>query len=160
MRDLDILKGIKKHFNIKEFIDSVTYDKHGEKAWKFIDIRLLHTMLVIRTLIGRPITINNWAYGGKFTQRGLRTNVSSIVSNKVKKGLLYLSAHVMGKAVDFDVQGMTADEVRDWIIENEVNIPYKIRLEHKINKTGKTITWVHLDVFYSENNPKVYLFNV
>ena len=66
----------------------------------------------------------------------------------------------MGKAIDFDVKGMTADEVREWLIENEDLLPYKIRLEHKINKTGKTITWVHMDVYYLERNKKLTLFNV
>jgi len=73
---------------------------------------------------------------------------------------LYLSAHLMGKGIDFGVAGMSADEVRTWIIENQDLFPCKIRLEHKVAKTGKTITWVHLDVYYEEKNPHIYFFNV
>ena len=71
---------------------------------------------------------------------------------------MYLSAHVMGKAIDFDVKGMKATEVRDWVEENQDIFPYKIRLENKMN--GKPIRWSHLDVYYSRKNPKVYKFNV
>jgi len=87
----------------------------------------------------KPMTINNWKWGGSFSQRGLRHNRSSMVQ---KKTSIYLSAHMFGKAVDFDVQGMSAVEVREWIVENEDLFPCKIRLER--NLKGKPISWVHL----------------
>ena len=67
---------------------------------------------------------------------------------------LYLSGHVMGKALDFNVKGFTAEEVRAWIIKNRDLFPFKIRLEHTLK--GKVINWVHLDVFQNEKNPKIY----
>ena len=88
-------------------------------------------------------------------QRGLRHNKSVMVR---RKDSIYLSAHMFGKAVDFDVQGMDATEVRAWIIKNANLLPCKVRLENK--KKGKPISWVHLDVIQEEQNPKVYLFNV
>jgi hypothetical protein len=42
-------------------------------------------------------------------------------------------------AVDFDVTGMKAEEVRKWIKDNQIFLPYPIRLEEDVN-------WVHLDV--------------
>ena len=66
----------------------------------------------------------------------------------------------MGKGIDFDVEDMTADEVREWIIAHHDLFPYKIRLENKILKTGKTIGWVHLDLFWYPDNTKIYLFNI
>ena len=74
------------------------------------------------------------------------------------KNKLYLSAHLFGKGVDFDVQGMTAVEVRKWMVENAHLFPVKIRLENLLK--GKPISWVHMDTFYEQKNPKVYLFNV
>jgi len=158
MSEADILRGIKDYFAIHEFVDKTTFDRHGERAWQFICPRLLHTILVIRDEIDKPITINNWKWGGGFSQRGLRTNVSHIVSKKTDAGKLYLSAHCMGKAIDFDVKGMTAPEVREWIQDNEDLLPYKVRLENSMN--GKPINWVHLDVYYLERNPKIKLFDV
>lgn len=157
MSENEILKEIKEYFDIRELVDKETYDKYGEKAWQFMCPRLLHTMLVIRKELDKSITVNNWHIGGSFSQRGLRTNMQPIV--KAKKNL-YLSAHLMGRALDFDVKGMTSHEVRNWLVANASKLPYPIRLENKFAKTGKEITWVHLDVFYNDKNSKVYLFNV
>jgi hypothetical protein len=153
-----IYEKIKEYFDIREFVNKTTYLKHGENAWMFIDPKLLHTILVIREALGRPMTINNWSYGGKFSQRGLRTNIGQIVMKMVAKRRLYLSAHVMGKAVDFDVKGMSAIKVREWLVENKDLLPCKIRLENTMK--GRPISWVHLDVFWSKKNSKVHLFNV
>jgi len=157
MRDDEIFKKIKEYFDIREFVDKTTYDRYKNRCWQFFSPRLLHTLIIIREELGRPITINNWHIGGKFQQRGLRTNVSPLV---VKKHHLYLSAHLMGKAVDFDVKGLTAEDVRNWILDNSDLFQCKLRLEHKIAKTGNNISWVHIDCFSNEKNPKIYLFNV
>lgn len=158
MTDNEILNRVKQYFVIQELVGVNTYNRYGKNAWKFIDIRLLHALLIIRQGIGKPITVNNWFFGGKFTQRGLRTNLQQIFKNYFKRGVLYLSAHVMGKAIDFDVEGMTANEVRIWLIQNEDLFPFKIRLEQRLK--GRYINWVHLDVFQDETKPKIYLFDV
>lgn len=158
MEDKKIYEEIKEYFKIQEFVSPKVYKKYGEGAWQFLCPRLLHTVLIVRKELGKPMTINTWAFGGKFSQRGLRSNLGSIFMSKFKKGVLYLSGHVLGKAVDFDVKGMTANQVRDWLVENADKLPYKIRLENKLK--GKYISWVHLDVMWKESNPKVYKFNV
>lgn len=158
MNEVEILKGIKKYFNIKEFVGSFTYKIHGERAWKFFDFRLLETILILRIHIGRKIFINDWYKGGKFSQRGLRTILQQLVKNFFYKNKLYLSGHLLGKSIDFDVEGMTAEEVRNWIEKNRYLFPYKIRLEH--NKNGKPIPWVHLDIIYELKNKFIYFFNV
>ena len=109
--------------------------------------------MIVREGLNKPITVNNWHIGGRFEQRGLRDNTQPIVKDKTIKGKLYLSAHVLGKAVDFDVKGMTAQKVRQWIVDNHELFPCKVRLEDGVN-------WVHLDVISEEKNPKVYLFKV
>ena len=144
-----------KYFDIRELVDKQTFERFGEKAWMFFDPRLLETILFIREALDKPITANNWSFGGNLSQRGLRTNLSPLVRNK--RGL-YLSAHRQGMALDFDVQGMKAYEVRDWLEENEEALPHKIRLERKLN--GKEIGWSHVDVYDYKDNPKVYLFDV
>lgn len=150
-----IIKELKNYFKIQELVGEETYNKHKDNAWFVFDTNLLHCLLILRTNIDKPFTINNWYKGGRFSQRGLRDNTQSILKNKKR---LYLSGHVLGKAFDFDVKGMTAEEVRDWIKENEDLLPCKVRLEHR--KDGVPINWVHLDTNYYEKNPKIYLFDV
>lgn len=158
MTDEKVYKEFKKYFKVQEVVSPKVYKKYGESSWKFIDVRLLHTILIIRIGLGRPITINNWHNGGKFKQRGLRSNLGYIFLSKFKKGILYLSGHVLGKAVDFDVSGMSAENVRLWIEQNEYRFPYKLRLENKMK--GKQISWVHLDMIWEAKNPKIYKFNI
>ncbi len=153
MRDEDILRRIKRYFKIYELVGKETYEVHGERAWRFLDTRLLRALLIVREGLGKGIIANNWHGGGRFDERGLRTNVQGIFKGYFKKKKLYLSAHVMGKAVDFDVIGMKAEAVREWIVMNQGRFPFKIRLENNVN-------WVHIDVIHEDKNPKVYLFDV
>ena len=156
-RDL-IINDLKKYFNIHELVSPKVYNKMGSGAWCLFDTDALETLLFIRENLGKSITINNWFWGGKFKQRGFRENTSSIVSKKTEKDVVYLSGHVIGKAFDFDVKGMEAEEVRDWLKEKASELPCKIRLEHK--KNGEPINWVHLDTKHYPDKPKVYLFDV
>lgn len=140
---------IKKYFNIKELVCPDVYKKFGEGAWMFIDDRLIETIFILRTqILGVPMTINNWHAKGSFSQRGLRCNRCQIVRGKTAP---YLSAHVMGKAIDFDAKGMTAEQVRKTIKSNIDLLPYPIRLEEGVN-------WVHIDVY--DGGSKLTTFRV
>lgn len=148
-----------KYFRIEEIVSPPCFKKYRHKGSYFFlsrfDPRLLETMIYIREGLDRKITINDWLWGGALDERGLRDNLTSIVKGK---NTVYLSGHVLSMAFDFDVEDMTAQEVRQWLVDHANTLPYKIRLEHKIN--GKVILWVHLDVIDEPKNPKVYLFNV
>lgn len=147
IEEIEARKRIKEYFDIQELVGRRTYKRFGVRAWRFLDYRLLYALLIIREGLDNPITINH----GVAQQRGLRTIVQQMIKNFFYKDRLYLSAHLLGKAVDFDVKGMQAQSVRDWIVENQELFPFKIRLEDKV-------TWVHLDVIWEQKNPKVYLF--
>jgi len=137
------------HFELYELVSKQVYDRYGETAWQFFDEKLLRTIDWIRETIGKPITINNWFWGGDFDERGLRCNLDPIVKGKTNNNKIYLSAHVLARAVDFDVSAMTAHEVRKWLIENKSGLPFNIRLEKDVN-------WVHLDTY--DKGVKIYLF--
>jgi hypothetical protein len=137
------------HFKIYELVSEQVFDKYGQKAWRFFDPRLLETIDWIREKLGKPITVNDWRWEGDFDERGLRCNMDDLVRAKTNKGDIYLSAHVLGMATDFDVEGMTAQEVRDWLVEHQDELPYPVRLE-------EGVSWVHLDV--EDMGVKVYLF--
>lgn len=147
MEEKEVRKRIKKYFGIHELVGKRTHKRFGERAWRFLDYRLLYALLIIREGLNASITVNS----GKRQQRGLRTIVQQMIKNYFYKDKLYLSAHLLGKAIDFDVKGMSAWQVRMWILSHEDLFPFKIRLEDKV-------TWVHLDVIWEEKNAKVYLF--
>lgn len=151
MNRSQIISELKKFFCIQELVCRHTYQKFGQNSWQFLDTELLYTLLVIRKSIGKPITVNNWHTGGKLTQRGLRCNICQLVKDKTKANSIYLSAHCNGAGVDFDILGMTAEQVRIEIKKLEVLLPYPIRIE-------EGVSWVHLDIYDYCNGNKINTF--
>lgn len=158
LEDDELITGFKKYFKPYEIASKEVSDKYGNTVYKFVEFRLMRNMLFMRLALDKPFTINNWKSGGQFSQRGLRENTSKMVSDKTIKGRLYLSAHTMFRAFDFDVKGMKAEEVRKWAKDNECYFPHPCRFENKMN--GNQINWVHMDTFYEKKNSRVYLFNL
>lgn len=151
-----------KYFSPEEFFSPKAYDKYKHLGSYFflsrLDIRLIKTLLVLRTTLNLPFTINNYKFGGRLTQRGVRDTSTALMKDRALKNDPWLSAHSLAMGVDFDVKGMTATEVRSWIKENKDLLPFKVRLERRYK--GKEISWVHLDVCDDPRNPKVYEFDV
>ncbi len=140
------------YFSIKELVCKHVYERYGEGAAMFLDDKLIETLNVIREqILCAPMTVNNWHAGGNFTQRGLRCNICELVKNKTDAGRLYLSAHMLGKAVDCNADGMTAQEARRLIIDKQELLPYPIRLEDGVS-------WLHIDLYDNGKKEKVYLF--
>lgn len=129
------IENFRRYFTLKEVVSPTVIEKRKEKAWAVFDIRLLDVMVWVREGIGKPITINH----GTSVQRGFRENICQIVKDKTAQGILYVSGHPLGKAFDFDVKGMKAEDVRKWIREHIDECPWPIRLEKKVS-------WVHIDV--------------
>ena len=130
---------IKLYFKPQDLVCQDVWRAHGERSWRFFDPRLIDDIVFIRLGLGKPITVNTWDFGGLYSQRGLRCNLCQLVASKTKSGALYVSAHSQGMAVDFDIKGMSAEEVRKWIGQHAASLPHPCRLE-----TGTS--WVHMDV--------------
>lgn len=146
---------VPKHFEVQELVCPHVYKKWGYNPnfiWNFFDPRLLKTLDYLRDKLNKPIFVNNWSIGGQFSQRGCRCNLCDLVKSKTNSSQIYVSSHILGKACDFDVKGMSAQEVRNWLISHSSELPFSISLEDKVN-------WVHLDM-REQNNQKVYLFKV
>jgi hypothetical protein len=62
-----------------------------------------------------------------------------------------MSAHTLGKAVDFHVNDMSAEEVRQLIKKNINEFEYPIRLEEAVN-------WCHVDTYTLDCNEKLVTF--
>ena len=135
-----------KYFQVSELVCEHTHSRWGERSWQFLDTDYLHALLIIRRdILQLPMTCN---YSGA-NQRGLRCNMCELVKEKEKN---YLSSHILGKAGDFSVKGLTAQEARERIKNNARLLPCNIRLEDKV-------TWLHFDVLPQFGiTEKVYLF--
>lgn len=154
MERVELIKEVQRYFALRELIDEPTYKKYGDFAWNFFRTELLETLFALRDkIICKPMTINNWMSGGKFSQRGLRHNMSAEILKYTKQNKQYMSAHMLGAGVDFDAKGMTAADVRALIKAKANLLPYPIRLEDGV-------TWVHVDVYADNAKDKVTLFRV
>lgn len=141
-----ILKQIKQFFDIEELVCKHTLAEWGERAWQFLDTEFLHCLLIIRRdILKKPMTCNY----GIMTQRGMRCNMCELTRSK---GKVYLSSHLLGKAGDFTVKDMTAEEARELIRKNAHLLPCNIRLE-------ADVSWLHFDVLPQYDvKQKVYEF--
>jgi hypothetical protein len=142
-----IISALNQYFSIEELVCNHTYDKWRNNAWQFLDTHYLHALLVIRRdILKLPMVCNH----DSVHQRGLRCNRCELVKSKNN---VYLSAHILGKAGDFTVKGMTASEARQKIKNNAHLLPCPIRLE-------RGVSWLHLDVLpQSGITQKVYEFS-
>ena len=151
-----------RYFDARELVSPEAYNKYKNFGSYFFlsrfDIRLIETMLWIRETTQSAIIINTWHRNGRFDERGLRDTSTPMVQNKASIDDPYLSAHVLGKAFDYDIAHQTPVEHREWLKSRENDLPHKIRLER--NLRGQPISWVHLDVCDDPKNSKVYEFDV
>lgn len=135
----ELIDSLKNHFNIKELVCPHCYDKFNDKSWQFLSTEILSVLYTLRYEIFKcPIVINTWAMKGTLSQRGLRCNRCSLVKDKKT---VYLSAHQLGKALDFNVEGYTTEEIYQKIKDNMNKFEYPIRIE--VNTT----TWNHIDCY-------------
>lgn len=126
------------YFDLKELVCKDVYDTYGKMAWSFFDSRLLITIDRLRELLGKPMYVNSWDSGGQYDERGFRCIRCSEVVSKIEAGKIYVSPHMTGQAIDFDVPGLVAEEVRRFIVAHKNQLPYPIRLE-------ADVSWCHLD---------------
>lgn len=146
MRRNDIIKELKNYFSVEELVCNHIFSKWGERSWQFLDTDFLHCLLVIRReILQMPMVCNNDAQ----KQRGFRCNMCPLVR---EKNNVYVSSHMLGKAGDFTVHGMSSEEARRKIKFYENLLPCNIRLEDGVS-------WLHFDVLPQYGaKQKVYEF--
>lgn len=142
----NLIKELKLYFDIRELICQDVWNKFKENSWQFLSTELLSTLLILRKVIfNKPIIVNTWHKGGQFSQRGLRCNMCALVNNKKS---VYVSAHILGKAIDFNVLGLSTETVYELIRENINKFEYPIRIEITSGD------WNHIDVYQPYNSNK------
>lgn len=141
-----IIRELHRFFQIRELVCEHTHSKWGERAWQFLDTNYLACLLIIRRdILQLPMICNE----GGANQRGLRCNRCELVA---EKSSVYLSSHILGKAGDFTVQGITAQEARSRIRSMAHLLPCPIRMEGGVS-------WLHFDVLPQYGiTAKVYEF--
>lgn len=149
----ELITKLKTNFKIQELVCRHCYERFGDNAWQFLSTELLSTLYILRyKVFNKPMIINDWAMGGKLSQRGLRCNMCPIVKNKNR---IYLSAHILGKAIDFNISGLSTKQIYDQIRKNIDLFEYPIRIE------ANSTSWNHVDVYqYYNNNKKLVEFRV
>jgi len=135
-----------KHFKIHEFVNQGTYTKYGDSSIRFMDARIVITADKIREYFGSKMTINNWMWGGDRQWSGLRTVESPYYST--------YSQHSFGRAIDFLITGISAEEIRAAIIKKPWHDAFKY-----ITSMEDGVSWVHADTrAYDKNKNGIFLF--
>jgi hypothetical protein len=125
---------IPKHLTTDEVVPP---DVHASTAtdiiWQLFDTGLLIAADRIRDYYGRVITVNNYAIGGKFTQRGFRNDQGT--------GARW-SMHRFFKALDLDVEGIPAEQLR---IDVRKGTPKILTVFEFITGIEDGVPWLHVD---------------
>ena len=129
-----------KHFRAEELVPPSIYHRRGAAALELIDVRVLVTLDQLRDKFG-PCTVNNWSFGGPFTQRGLRTSASEHYSPT--------SQHTFGRAMDCSFRNATAAEVRAYVLEHPSRFPHITFIEDDVS-------WFHFDC---RNGPRITVWS-
>lgn len=141
-----LIRELHNYFQVSELVCTHTHAKWGERSWQFLDTEYLACLLVIRRdILQMPMICNH----DGANQRGLRCNMCAMVHDKDS---VYLSSHVLGKAGDFTVKGITAQEARSRIRNMQHLLPFPIRMEDGVS-------WLHFDTLPQYGvTQKVYEF--
>lgn len=126
---------ISKNFHDYEFVSKTVYDRYGSNSKWFIDPDIVFIAEFYRGWFKAPVRVNDWHWGGRFHERGYRTPDSKTGAR--------LSQHKMKAAFDCDIKGISANDVRKEILENQdiFMAAGVTTLEHE----AYAKTWVHTD---------------
>lgn len=128
------------YFQPYELVPPDIFASRKDKSFELIDERVLITLDTLRENFG-PCTINDWHWGGRFGQSGLRTPDAPEYSTT--------SQHSFGRAMDCKFKEITAEEARNRVIENRLLFPYITFLENDVD-------WFHFDV---RNGQRIVLWS-
>ena len=137
-----------KHFRIEELVPKKVFEELGGRAWGLFDSRILSTMDTTRDILGVPMVVNDWLWGGNHQYRGWRP--TDWRPDGFSQGAKY-SQHFYGRAIDSVSPHMPAEQMRLKIIENNKLFSFLTRIENKVS-------WLHLDC-KNVNVSKIHLFN-
>lgn len=126
-----------KHFKPYEFVPKDMYNKYGNKVMRWVNPKIVNILDYLREKYGKRIIVNNWKWNGKLQYRCLRPFDCTVGSK--------MSDHKFGNAVDFNIDGLSADDVWDKIM-NECVDDLKVLGLTCVEDKAMTPTWTHISV--------------
>lgn len=151
-----LLTKTKRYYKIYNVVSPNIYIKYGVHAWKFFDPRLLSVLVWLREGLKKTPYINDWFYGGPFDERGLISNVDETPRDKTVSREIYMSPHILGKGVLFDVKNVSPDLVREWIEKNQRGCPCDIRVQYTSNDIPLRSVYVDVVSGFGDKLTKLY----
>ena len=133
---------VSDNFSLQEFVPKSVWDKYGAKAIWFIDPRIIESAQILRDELGVSLTINNWSYGGARYMSGLRIPDMNIYRP--------FSQHAFGRAVDIVSNKISAQEMREHILNNQALYPHITTIEGNVS-------WLHMDC-RNRPEPEIQVF--
>ena len=133
---------ISTYFRIEELVPKELYVKFGEKSIWFIERGTVLLADFIRDRFGKSMTINNWHSGGPLNNRGFRMPDCAIGG--------VLSQHKFGRAIDYNIEGVTPQEAYKDIIDN--SDMYLKAGATTVEDIAFTTGWIHLDRRWTNKN--------
>lgn len=125
-------------FRLEELLPQDFFElnkSRGDLLWLIFDDRVLITLDRLHRRYDRAMTVNDWLWNrnNPFNYRGYRPPDCVVGA--------MLSQHRYGRAIDTDIKGVSAHEVRKDIRnnENDPDFEYITRIEDDVN-------WLHFDV--------------
>ena len=130
-----------KYFKVYEIVPKKMYRHYGEKAWRYVDTRLIETIDMLKEHFNDgAMIINDYHWGGEREWSGIRTPESPYYR--------YGSQHSYANAVDIVFTKYSADEVRKYIMDNQDKFPHIKGLE--------ITSWTHCDF---RNEDEIVIFD-
>ena len=127
---------VSKDFDLREFVPPEIWRRFGRNSRWFIRQDVIDLAQFYRDYFDAAVRVNDWHYGGDFTMRGFRPPDADVGAS--------LSQHKFGNAFDCDIEGFTADVVREEILNNPE--PFKDAGLTTLESGRFAPTWVHSDL--------------
>lgn len=131
---------------VKQVVPPSFWERWGIQAIDKMDQRICEFIEEFRKDCGVPLTANDWSWGGKFTQRGVRDVNQYGTYEKMAKSR---SDHITGRAIDLVSNILTGHELRKIFIEKEEYYfkKYGINfIEVGTVRNGSKMVWFHASI--------------
>lgn len=120
-----------EYFVLEELVHPAIVKWYGQEAWQLLDTRMLIVLDYLRANLGK-IIINNYLWGGDYTNSGLRLDYGGSGS-----------AHRFGCGYDIKAADHSPEEVHAFIQEHQQHL-FILGLR-RVEHLSATPTWTHLD---------------
>jgi len=129
------------YFKLEELVSKEIFSKYGDRAWQFLDPRLLASIDAIRVFFNVPMTANNWHKKGPRKYSGFRERSCEVGADE--------SQHRHGRACDL-VCKIPAKDLRERIRTSPEKFPHITTIEDDVD-------WLHVDVRQREEKSIVLI---